>query len=141
MHTGWGNGAAHRVLPGKPSTRGPIADCPSVRVTDGSPKGEGRQGGEATRINRAYFKRGDERIEIKQPHVMHQMKTGDRLVTRSGGGAGVGRPDERDPEAVRMDVRNELVSVKKARDVYKVVLNPETLEVDKRATEDLRSRH
>ena len=71
---------------------------------------------------------------------MHNFKTGDILITRSGGGAGVGRPEERDPEAVRMDVKNELVSMNMARDVYKVVLNPDTLEIDYKATQDLRSK-
>ena len=69
---------------------------------------------------------------------MHDLKTGDRFVTLAAGGAGVGRPEERDPEAVRMDVRNELVSPGMARDVYKVVLNPDTLEVDHKATKELR---
>ena len=69
---------------------------------------------------------------------MHNVKTGDILMTRSGGGAGVGRPEERDPEAVRIDVRNELVSLERARDVYKVVLNPDTLQIDEKATRALR---
>ena len=50
----------------------------------------------------------------------------------------MGRPEERDPEAVRMDVKNEHVFMEIARNVYKVLLNPETLEIDHRATEDLR---
>ena len=72
---------------------------------------------------------------------MHTLKTGDKLITRAGGGAGVGNPEERDPEAVRMDVKNELVSINMARDVYKVVLNPDTLEIDYKATQDLRSKN
>jgi N-methylhydantoinase B/oxoprolinase/acetone carboxylase alpha subunit len=72
--------------------------------------------------------------------MMHNVKTGDILMTRSGGGAGVGRPEERDPEAVRMDVRNEIVSMKMARDVYKVVLDPDTLQIDEKSTRALRGK-
>jgi N-methylhydantoinase B len=118
------------------------SDCRlSMGACDGwFTQAQGRQGGEATRFNKAYIQRGDELIEIKQPHLMHTLKTGDRLITRAGGGAGVGRPEERDPEAVRMDVKNELVSLDMARNVYKVVLNPDTLEIDHPATQALRSK-
>jgi N-methylhydantoinase B len=118
------------------------SDCRlSLGACDGwFTQGQGRQGGEATRFNKAFFQRGDEKIEIKQPHMMHNVKTGDILLTRSGGGAGVGRPEERDPEAVRMDVRNEIVSMKMARDVYKVVLDPDTLQIDEKSTTALRGK-
>ena len=118
------------------------SDCRlSLGACDGwFTQGEGRQGGQATRFNKAYFQRGGQQIEIKEPHVMHNVKAGDILITRSGGGAGVGRPEERDSEAVRMDVRNELVSLERARDVYKVVIHPETLEIDEAATRALRGK-
>ncbi len=57
------------------------------------------------------------------------------FVVLSGGGAGVGRPEERDPEAVRMDVKNELVSLEMAKNKYKIVLKPDTLEIDYEAPE------
>jgi N-methylhydantoinase B len=60
------------------------------------------------------------------------------LVCLAGGGAGIGPPAERDPEMVREDVRNGLVSVAWAHDVYKVVLSSETLEIDEEATRALR---
>jgi hypothetical protein len=40
-----------------------------------------------------------------------------------------------------MDVKNELVSVKAARDIYKVVLDPDNLEIDYKATQSLRGKH
>ena len=69
------------------------------------------------------------------------IRHGDRLVTLAGGGAGVGRPEERDPAAVREDVRNELVTVAMARETYKVVIDPVTLDVDDAATAALRAPH
>jgi N-methylhydantoinase B len=58
----------------------------------------------------------------------------------SGGGAGVGKPEERDPESVKWDVRNELVSIEMAKEVYKVVIDPETFEIDQEATRSLRDQ-
>jgi N-methylhydantoinase B len=99
----------------------------------------GPQGGGATPLNRAYILRGKKKIEITQPHIPVDLKNGDRLVTLSGGGAGVGKPEERDPDAVRMDVRNELVSKEMARNVYKVQFKPDSLEIDRVATRKLRA--
>ena len=50
----------------------------------------------------------------------------------------MGDPAKRDPEAVAADVANELVSVEMARTVYKVVVDSDTLELDRAATEELR---
>jgi N-methylhydantoinase B len=101
-------------------------------------QGKGQQGGEATPLNKAHIIRGQEKIDILEPHRPLKLKSGDHLVTMSGGGAGVGKPEKRDPEAVRDDVRNELVSVKMAKDVYKVVVDPETFEIDHAGTARLR---
>jgi N-methylhydantoinase B/oxoprolinase/acetone carboxylase alpha subunit len=69
-----------------------------------------------------------------------EFKHGDVLVKHSAGGGGVGSPLDRSPDAVRRDVRNELVSLEAARDVYGVVLDPATLEIDPSETDALRSR-
>ncbi len=98
----------------------------------------GQQGGCPTPFNKSHITRGTERIDITQPHLEKKLMAGDILVTESGGGAGVGPPEERDPEAVRMDVKNELVSMRAAHDIYKVVLKPVTLEIDRKATKALR---
>jgi N-methylhydantoinase B len=103
-------------------------------------QGQGQQGGHPTPFNRSYILRGHERIDITQPHVIQNVMAGDTFVCQSGGGAGIGLPEERDPEAVRMDVKNELVSIKAARDIYKVVLKPDTLEIDNEATRKLRRK-
>jgi N-methylhydantoinase B len=102
--------------------------------------GEGVYGGMPTPLNKAHVQRGEERIDINHPHVPTELKPGDVLVTQCGGGAGVGAPEERDPDAVKRDVERELVSLKMAREVYKVVLNPETLEIDQDATGALRHK-
>jgi N-methylhydantoinase B len=103
-------------------------------------QGKGQHGGGDTPLNKALVQRGAETIEITEPHRDLYLKAGDRLITLTGGGAGVGRPEERDPEAVRTDVINDLVSVNMARYVYKVVIDPQTHTVDRPATKKLRKR-
>jgi N-methylhydantoinase B len=61
------------------------------------------------------------------------------LFIESAGGGGWGEPVERDPEAVRRDVLDELVSREAARDVYHVVLSDDLALVDNDATS--RARH
>jgi len=102
--------------------------------------GEGAYGGLPTPFNRAHVLRDRERIDIAHPHVPTDLKPGDVLVTQCGGGAGVGAPRDRDPSAVQTDVRRELVSLDMDRDVYKVVLDPKTLAIDREATQDLRHK-
>jgi N-methylhydantoinase B len=82
--------------------------------------------------------RDSERVRIAEPHRTLKLAGGDHLIVHSGGGAGVGRPEQRDPDAVAADVANELVSSEMARNVYKVVVDPHTLELDRSATEGLR---
>jgi N-methylhydantoinase B/oxoprolinase/acetone carboxylase alpha subunit len=79
-------------------------------------------------------------MRILEPHLPLDLQPGDHLVTLTGGGAGVGDPSERDTEAVGQDVRNEPVSIATAYEVYKVVLDPVSLEVDVQATSALRGR-
>lgn len=61
------------------------------------------------------------------------------LVLASAGGGGWGDPRERDPEAVRRDVLDELVSPQAARSIYHVVLSADLAAVDYDATNRARS--
>jgi len=70
---------------------------------------------------------------------MVEVQERDILVKHSSGGGGVGNPAGRDPEMVREDVENELVSLAAARDVYKVVIDPVTCQIDVEATRALRA--
>ncbi len=64
---------------------------------------------------------------------------GDRLVLELPGGGGYGPPHERDPELVREDVLDGLITVESAREDYGVVLSVDQV-VDEEATRALRSR-
>ena len=69
---------------------------------------------------------------------MHRVLTGDSVLKLSGGGAGVGQPEERSPEKVREDVSNGLISLERARTVYKVAFDSDTLAIDQAQTKVLR---
>lgn len=100
--------------------------------------GFGALGGEPSPPCRTYVKSGDEMIRLK-PHRLVHMKEGDIVIKYSSGGGGVGPAWQRDPEMVRLDVKKELVSLEAARDSYKVVLDPATLEIDQAKTRELRA--
>jgi N-methylhydantoinase B len=67
-----------------------------------------------------------------------QLKSGDTVVIKTGGGGGWGNPLERDPEAVAQDVRERSVSRERAQARYAVVLNDD-LTLDQAATQALRA--
>ena len=101
-------------------------------------RGPGALGGEPTRNNRSFLIRdGDE--SVVRGHRLYQLKTGDTLLKLTGGGAGVGKPAERDPQDVLWDVLNEYVSVEKAREIYKVAIDPVARRVLEDETRSLRS--
>ncbi len=58
----------------------------------------------------------------------------------SSGGGGYGDLLERDVELIRCHVRDEIISLATARDIYGVVLDPDTLAVDQEATVKLREK-
>jgi N-methylhydantoinase B len=63
---------------------------------------------------------------------------GAAAIVRTGGGGGWGDPCERDPAKVAGDVREELISREKARELYGVVLTDD-LKLDQAATNTLRT--
>jgi len=77
---------------------------------------------------------------LKQVNVIrHLVPTGTVTVVATAGGGGWGDPRRRDPARIREDVIEGYVSLDAARDEYGVVLDPTTLEVDAKATHELRS--
>lgn len=103
-------------------------------------RAEGQLGGCSTSLNKTYILSDNKKIDINNRHIIRKLKAEDVLVSQSGGGAGVGYPEEREPEFVKEDVENELVSLQAARDIYKVVLDPYTFHIDHKATQKLRAK-
>lgn len=96
----------------------------------------GGMGGTRTKLG---IQRGAERIGYRTFDLKY-LEPGDVLVQDSGGGGGVGFPWEREVEKVKWDVLNEYVSAQAARDVYGVVIDPDTFEVDQEETDSLRMK-
>jgi N-methylhydantoinase B len=73
-------------------------------------------------------KGGSEPAVWKGKLARYPLKQGDvaRMVTGVGGG--YGDPAQRDPEAVREDVRNEFLTVEQARQIYGAVVDPALFE-------------
>jgi N-methylhydantoinase B/oxoprolinase/acetone carboxylase alpha subunit len=72
------------------------------------------------------------------PKATVWVEPGTEIVMGLPGGGGFGDPFARDPERVRADVLDELVSPERARDDYGVVLDA-ALNVDAAATARLRA--
>jgi N-methylhydantoinase B len=78
--------------------------------------------------------------ERLQANRVFDLGPGDRYRSVNPGGGGCGDPLERDPARVADDVRNAKVSVEGAREEYGVVIDPISLALLERETDDLRRR-
>jgi N-methylhydantoinase B len=73
------------------------------------------------------------------PYGLTQLKPGDVVTMDAAGGGGYGDPLERDPELIENDVADGYVSVENAEKGYGTVIDPETMKVDKNASDKLRA--
>jgi N-methylhydantoinase B len=104
----------------------------SARMATGSSDGDemlpaGVLGGHDCPPSRTFIRRGDELIRVK-PHRMQPLEQGDEVIKLS------------EPEAVLRDVVNEFITVEAAERIYGVAIDPETMTVDPKATEELRRK-
>ncbi|OQY00832.1 MAG: hydantoinase [Desulfobacteraceae bacterium 4572_130] len=74
------------------------------------------------------------------PSTLTFCDSGDKISFISAGGGGYGNPFERDPEKVQQDVKYEYVSIKKAKKDYGVIIEPDSLKLDVKATQKLRKK-
>lgn len=80
----------------------------------------------------------DGEFEVPPPMVDSYLKKTDVYAASGQGGGGYCDPIERDPKLVLQDVTGDLVSIKYAREIYGVVIDPVKLQIDERATADRR---
>jgi N-methylhydantoinase B len=98
----------------------------------------GLNGGMDGSLNEGYLNRGREgEKRLRSNEGWNKAKSGDTLTILSAGGGGWGCPIDRDPDAVLDDVRNEMLTIEKARQWYGVVIEGD--KVDLAATEKLRA--
>lgn len=67
------------------------------------------------------------------------LEAGDAFRIRSGGGGGFGSPKRRSAKKVAADVKQGYVTLDAAKKLYGVVVDPDSFEVDQKATKKLRS--
>jgi len=77
-------------------------------------------------------------VRTKSKDMIHDVAPGTEYLQEASGGGGYGPPRERDAETVRREVQDGVVSVRAAREVYGVVVDPETFALDAAATAALR---
>jgi len=65
----------------------------------------------------------------------------DKLTLITPGGGGWGSPKKRDPKSVQRDVAEGFISIERARNVYAVVIDPKTFQIDLEATAKLRDEN
>ncbi|MGK7654172.1 hydantoinase B/oxoprolinase family protein [Roseovarius sp. B08] len=78
---------------------------------------EGLFGGTDGTTGACEIHRGDEVISLSSKD-MRDLRKGDLVVFRFGGGAGYGSPDERAPEAIEDDLRQGMLTAKEADRAY-----------------------
>lgn len=99
----------------------------------------GLMGGKDAPAHRLGIIRNGEDVRLRCCDVQY-LQPGDLIWTKSGGGGGYGDPLDREIEMVRWDALNDYISIEKARDVYGVVIDPRSFEVDHDATTALRTK-
>lgn len=81
----------------------------------------GLEGGLSGMGNKVTMRVDGQPREFVNGKVFNQrLKPGDSFTLYAGGGGGFGRPEERDPQRVASDVKQGYVSLKAARELYKV---------------------
>ncbi len=95
-------------------------------------------GGPGACSEKTLIGRDGERTPLPSKVDNVKVRSGDRVVFRTAGGGGWGDALERDAHRVRDDVARKLVGAGAAREHYGVVLKGDDIEVDRRATEELR---
>jgi len=113
-----------------------------VRLTLSSDRSEvapwGLFGGQAAQPSRCLVVAPDGQQKRLPSKVTTFVEGGHTIVTETPGGGGWGEPHKRNPQLVCHDVIEGLISIERAREVYRVAIDATTLEVD--AAETLRLR-
>ena len=97
-------------------------------------------GGKPGSLNEMEFSFADGRRHKPQSkELIADIPKGTVLRQVAGGGGGYGDPLQRPVEQVAKEVRNGILSIMKAKEDYGVVVDRETLEIDRAKTQQLRS--
>ena len=82
-----------------------------------------------------YIERKGGKFKYVNPFEASQRVTqNDVILSLNAGGGGVGDPLDREPEKVLADVQRRIFSLEMVREVFGVVIKPESQEVDEKGT-------
>ena len=95
-------------------------------------------GGQPGSCNMAYKNEGEEGHELLDAKGINHISGAGTFTSDPAGGGGWGDPKKRAVELVAMDAKNEIISVKAAKEIYGVALNDD-FTVDEEATAKLRA--
>ena len=114
----------------------------SVRTNRLTQASDGMYGGQAgaLSLNVMIAADGTETVMRPQTYMHLNVKPGDKIYHRVSASGGYGDPLHRDPSKIAADIREGKLSIERAREVYKIAVDPVTLLVDTAATESLRGR-
>ena len=98
----------------------------------------GVEGGKPGTPTRNYLNPDTDRQELPGKHLM-TLKKGDVYRVIQAGGGGYGDPLDRDVQAVLDDVQQEKLTLDYVRREYGVVIHPNNLDLDLKATGELRA--
>ncbi len=82
---------------------------------------------------------GGEVLVPRSKDMIRDVPEGTLYLQEAGGGGGYGDPKRRPAELVALEVKRGLLSIRKAREAYGVVVDPDTLALDPAATTALRN--
>jgi len=98
-------------------------------------------GGKSATLNKIELHYPDGKVyKTTSKDLIGDVPSGTILFQQPGGGGGYGNPYLRDPAQVAQEVKNGVVSRKKAKDDYGVIIDPETFKVNIKKTEKLREQ-
>jgi len=98
-------------------------------------------GGREATLNKIELQYPDGRVyKTTSKDLVEDVPAGTILFQQAGGGGGYGDPSLRDPAQVAREVKNGVISLKKAREDYGVIVDRETFEVNKEETDKLRKK-
>ena len=99
----------------------------------------GLYGGKGSTLNKIELHYPDGKTyQTTTKDLVEDVPEGTVLFQQAGGGGGYGLPHLRDPELVSKEVKNGIISIESAEEDYRVVVDPETFELDADATRKLR---